>query len=234
MLCHKCNAEIPDTALLCDVCGAVVKTAPTEETRSKPHRRINLLRLAALCAAAAVALVGVIGILVSNSPRGVAKRYVQATVEGDYKASSSLCVEDMRQWLEQEATDAERAAVFQNAEAQGQQIGLDLSVDTSSQYYKALRAIVEETYTQTYGEGYTVSYAVKETEDMSVREYEAYCTLYRDSRYVDVDQLKIGKNVTVTVTIEGDYGTHTYDYTLSLLKYKGAWKVVPDTYTSTF
>lgn len=235
MQCHHCHAEIEDSAILCDACGAVVKEQPVEErphTKEK-HRRANLRRYIAIGAALTVILVGIVGVWMSNTAEAVATRYVQASMEGDLKATMSLCVGDMRAALEKQTTEEQRKAIFQNAEVQGEQLGLELSIHNFSDYYKAMEAIVKETYTQAYGEGYKLSYKVRETEDMTIKEFDAICDAYANIHSdlgVDTDRLQVGKNVTVTITVDGKDGVQSYDRTICLVKYKGAWKVVPYTY----
>ena len=236
MQCHHCHAEIEDSAILCDACGAVVKEQPAKERpdAKEKHRSANLRRYIAICAAVTVLLVGVLGLWMSNTAEAVATRYVQESMEGDYKATMSLCVGDMRAALEKHTTEEQRKAIFQNAEVQGELLGLELSIDSFSDYYKALTAIVKETYTRAYGEGYKLSYKVRETEDMTIKEFDAICNAYTNVHSdlgVDVDRLKVGKIVTVTVTVDGKDGVQSYDRTIYLVKYKGAWKVVPYTYS---
>lgn len=235
MQCHHCHAEIEDSAILCDACGAVVKEQPAEERpdTEKKHRRANLRRYIAIGAAITVLLAGVLGLWLSNTAEAVATRYVQESMEGDLKATMSLCVGDMRNLLEKKSTEEQRKNIFQNAEEQGALVGLELSVDNFSEYYKALATITQETYTQAYGEGYKLSYKVRETEDMTIKEFDAICDIYTDTFSdlgVDVDRLQVGKNVTVTVTVDGKDGVQSYDRTICLVKYKGAWKVVSQAY----
>ena len=233
MQCHKCHAEIADSAILCDACGAVVKTTPEDAPAEKDHRRINLRRLIAIGAALTVLLVGVVGVWLNNTAEAVATRYVQESMEGDLKAVLSLCVGDMRNLLEKKSTEEQRKNIFQNAEEQGALVGLELSVDNFSEYYKTLATITQETYTQAYGEGYKLSYEVRETEDMTIKEFEAICDTYDDIHFdlgVDTDRMQVGKNVTVTITVDGKDGLQSYVRTICVVKYKGAWKVVPDTY----
>lgn len=239
MQCHHCHADIDDSAILCDACGAVVKEQPDElnPDTEKKHRRANLRRYIAIGAAVTVLLIGVIGLWLSNTAEAVATRYVQESMEGDYKATMALSVGNMRRALEKQTSEEQRKTIFQNAEVQGELLGLDLSIDSFSDYYKALATIVKETYTQAYGEGYQLSYKVRETEDMSIKEFDAICGIYTNSHSnldIDVDRLQVGKNVTVTVTVDGKDGIQSYDHIVHLVKYKGAWKVVPYTYTSTF
>ena len=233
MQCQNCHAEIGDSAILCDACGAVVQTTPEDAPAKKDHRRINLRRLIAIGAALTVILVGVVGVWLNNTAEAVATRYVQESMEGELKTVLSLCVGDMRNLLEKKSTEEQRKNIFQNAEEQGALVGLELSVDNFSEYYKALATITQETYTQAYGEGYKLSYKVRETEDMSIKEFDAICDVYTNIHSdlgVDVDRLKVGKIVTVTVTVDGKDGVQSYDRTIYLVKYKGAWKVVSNTY----
>lgn len=239
MQCHNCHTEIDDSAILCSACGAVVKEQPEEEhtdTREK-HRRANLRRYIAIGAAVTVLLVGVLGLWMNNTAEAVATRYVQESMEGDLKTVLSLCVGDMRNLLEKKSTEEQRKNIFQNAEEQGALVGLELSVNNFSEYYKALATITQETYTQAYGEGYELSYEVRETEDMSIKEFDAICDAYANVHAdlsVDTDRLQVGKIVTVTVTVDGKDGVQSYDRTIYLVKYKGAWKVVPYTYSPTY
>lgn len=235
MQCQNCHAEIEDSAILCDACGAVVKEQPVEERpdTEKKHRRANLRRYIAIGAALTVILVGIVGLWLSNTAEAVATRYVQESMEGDLKTVLSLCVGDMRNLLEKKSTEEQRKHIFQNAEEQGALVGLELSVDSFSDYYKALATITQETYTQAYGEGYKLSYKVRETEDMTIKEFDAICDAYANVHAdlnVDTDRLQVGKIVTVTITVDGKDGVQSYDRTIYLVKYKGAWKVVSNTY----
>ena len=232
MQCQNCHAEIGDSAILCDACGAVVQTTPEDAPAKKDHRRINRRRLIAIGAALTVILVGVVGILLNSTAEAVATRYVQESMEGDLKATLSLQVGDMRAALEKQTNEEQRQNIFQNAEYQASLLGLELSIDNFSKYYKAMETIVKETYARAYGEGYKLSYKVQETEDMTVKEFEAICDYYAtiSNINVDVDRMQVGKIVTVTVTVDGKDGIQSYDHAIYVVKYKGAWKVVPDTY----
>ena len=234
MQCHHCHAEIEDSAILCDACGAVVKEQPAEQNpdTEKKHRRANLRRYIAIGAALTVILVGIVGLWLSNTAEAVATRYVQESMEGDLKATLSLQVGNMRAALEKQTNEEQHKYIFQNAENQAALVGLELSIHNFSDYYKAMEAIVKETYTQAYGEGYKLSYKVRETEDMTIKEFDAICDAYANIRSdlgVDTDRLQVGKNVTVTITVDGKDGVQSYDRTICLVKYKGAWKVVPYT-----
>lgn len=233
MQCHNCRAEIPDSAILCDACGAVVQTMPEDAPAKKDHRRVNLRRLIAIGAALTVILVGVVGVWLNSTAEAIALRYVQESMEGDLKAVLSLQAGKARNVLEKQSSAEQLQHMFENAAYQGSLLGLELSIDNVSEYYKAMEAITKATYAQAYGERYKLSYKVRETEDMTIKEFEAICDAYENTYSgigVDADRLRVGKIVTITVTVDGKDGIQSYDRTICMIKYKGAWKVVPDTY----
>lgn len=236
MQCHKCNAEIADSAILCDACGAVVKTAPKDApltATEKRCRRINLRRLLAFAVAIAMLLAGIGGILLYNSPDAVAKRFVQAYLEGDFAQVMALSAGDMRALLENETDDTARENLFQRAEATAAELGLDVTVDSYDRLYDVMEQVVAAAYAQIYGDDYTITMKVKESEEMGAYEFNVICASYVDdtyAAYVDVDRLKIGKYVTVAVTIDGTKATNSFERVLPMVQYKGQWRVVINPY----
>lgn len=230
MLCHKCHADIADNAILCDVCGAVVTTAPIIDpvAVAKECRRAQRRRVMAFCLAAILLIVGVVGVLVDNSAEAVAKRYLKAYVDGDMKKTLSLYAGDMRRLLEDQTSET-REGLFQMVEIYAKEVGVNASVKNYGQFYKVRHKAQKATNADLYGEDYTITTKVLGVENMSVQEFNIFLSVIDSENahaYIDTDRLKIGKMVTVSVTIAGSKTSHTMEQRVPLVKYKGAWKVV--------
>ena len=238
MLCHKCNAELPTGAILCDACGAVVKGQPIAEDAAvvdKRCRRINLRRLLAFALAGAMLLSGIVGMLIYNSPHEVAKRYIKALLERDIPTMLSLSAGDMQQLLETEMNDAEQAELFTTVSTYAKEYGVNTEITTFRQCYRTLHKVTKQAndtaYAETYGEGYRLTIEVKEAEDMGAKEFDILCANYQTepfAHYVDTTKLKIGRYVTVKATIVGPKGSDTIERIVPLVRYKGMWRVVTD------
>lgn len=227
MLCHKCNGEVDDSAILCEHCGEVLKDTSRDATE-RHCRRINVRRLVVIGVAALVFLVGAVGMLIGFGPTAVAKRYVTAQIEGDIKEVLSMTAGDMQGYLEARMSGALQEELFQSTEATAASLGLDLSVENFSQYYKATKAIAKAACADTYGADYTITVTVKETEEMSVQDFTALQTAYDTDAYrdyIDADSLRIGKLVILSVTIEGSKAV-THETIVPMVQYKGFWKVI--------
>lgn len=238
MLCHQCNAEIPTGALLCDACGAVVKSQPIAEDAAvveKRCRRINLRRLIAFALAAALLVAGVGGLLIYNSPHEVAKRYITALLERDIPTMLSLSAGDMQKLLETEMNDAEQAELFAAVAAYAEEHDVNAKVTTFRQCYRTLHKVTKRAndtaYAETYGAGYRLTVEVKESEDMGAKEFDILCANYQTepfAHYIDTTKLKIGRYVTVKATVTGPKGSDTIERIVPLVRYKGVWRVVTD------
>ena len=145
-----------------------------------------------------------------------------------------LTVGDMQDLLEQETAEADRDLIFSQAVYTAGELGLDVTVSNWKQCYAVLKQIVKAAYSDTYGEDYTIKVTVNESEDMGVKELDLVRASYQEdtyASYVDVSQITDGKYVTVTVVIDGYKANNTFERVVTLVRYKGAWRVVASPYS---
>lgn len=238
MFCKNCGNQIPDGVAFCAACGTA---AAAEAPAAAPAPAANpaqaavaaiksnsTVKLIAIVAAVAIVLGLFIGLLGGSNPKSVAKKYVEASINGDVKAQYSLMVGKMQKYIEKEVMDDYKDEAFDMMEERCEEADIDVKINNFNQYYKASKKLTKANLVEQYGKGYKVKIEVREVEDMRSSELEEIQDGYDVDEledYVKANKIKKGKIVTVKVIIDGKEDTQTFDRTVYVVKYKGQWKV---------
>ncbi|MBR5615306.1 MAG: zinc ribbon domain-containing protein [Clostridia bacterium] len=238
MFCKNCGNQIPDGVAFCAACGtAAAPAAPAAEAAPAANpaqaaiaavKGNNTIKLIAVVAAIAIVLGLFIGLLGGGSAKSVAKKYVEAQINGDTKAMYGLMAGKMQKYVEEELMDDYKDEIFDYMEEQCDEMDIKAKVNNFNQYYAASKKLNAAQMKEQYGKGYKVKIEVREVENMRSSELEELQDAYDSDAledYINADKIKKGKIVTVKVIIDGKEDTTTEDITVYVVKYKGKWKV---------
>lgn len=224
MFCKKCGSEVPEGIAFCAACGTSVSgNAAAKSDKS------GMIKLVAIVAVIAVVLGLFIGLIGGGSPKSVAKKYIQAEIEGNMKKTFALSAGKMKKMFEKETKTEQQDMMFEGAEKAAEELDLKVKVNNFNQYYKATKKIAKANLKETFGKNYKIDVKVLEVKDIRTTELEAIQKRYDNDQYEDyikADKIKKGKYVAVSVMIEGSEDRQTIDYVVSVVKYGGKWKVV--------
>ena len=228
MFCKNCGNQIPDGVAFCAACGtaAAPAAAPAAAAAAPKADKSNLIKLIAIVAGVAIVLGLFIGLLGGDSPKSVAKDYIEASFEGDLKKTYSLQPGKMQKMFEKETDDEDE--MFEMVEEYGEELDVKVKVNNFNQYYKAVKKITKADNKETYGKNYKLNVKVIDVKDMRNSELEAIEERYDSDYYedyVDADKIKKGKKVYVSVIVDGSEDNNSYVRTVYVVKYKGQWKV---------
>ena len=228
MFCKNCGNQIPDGVAFCAACGtaAAPAAAPAAAAAAPKADKSNLIKLIAIVAAVAIVLGLFIGLLGGDSPKSVAKDYIEASFEGDLKKTYSLQPGKMQKMFEKETDDEDE--MFEMVEEYGEELDVKVKVNNFAQYYKAVKKITKADTKETYGKNYKLNVKVIDVKNMRNSELEAIEERYDSDYYedyVDADKIKKGKKVYVSVIVDGSEDNNSYVRTVYVVKYKGQWKV---------
>lgn len=234
MFCKNCGNQIPDGVAFCAACGTAVapaapaaEAAPAAPVAAAPKNN-NTIKLIAIVAVVAIVLGLLVGLLGGGSAKSVAKKYVEAQINGDTKAMYDLMAGKMQKYVEEEVMDDYKDEIFDYMEEQCDEMDIKAKVNNFNQYYAASKKLNAAQMKEQYGKGYKVKIEVREVENMRSSELEELQDAYDSDEledYVNADKIKKGKIVTVKVIIDGKEDTTTEDVTVYVVKYKGKWKV---------
>lgn len=230
MFCKNCGNQIPDGVAFCAACGtaAAPAAAPAAAAAAPKADKSGLIKLIAIVAAIAIVLGLFISLLGGGNPKSIAKKYVEASIEGDIKAQYGMMVGKMQKYVEEELMDDYKDEAFDYMEEQCDELDVKAKVNNFNQYYAASKKVAAAKMKEQYGKGYKVKIEVREVEEMRSSELEEVQEFYDNDEmedFVNADKIKKGKIVTVKVIIDGKEDTQTYDRTVCVVKYKGKWKV---------
>lgn len=229
MFCKNCGNQVPEGTAFCAACGtAVVAEAPAAAAVAPKADKSGLIKLIAIVAAIAIVLGLFISLLGGGSPKSIAKKYIEASIEGDIKAQYGMMVGKMQKYVEKELMSEYKDEAFDYMEEQCDELDIKANINNFNQYYKASKKVAAAEMKETFGKNYKVKIEVREVEDMRSSELEEIQDSYDNDvleDYVNADKIKKGKIVTVKVIIDGKKDTQTYDRTVYVVKYKGKWKV---------
>ena len=237
MFCKNCGNQVPDGVAFCAACGTPVAAAPAPapvyaapEVPAAPQSdKSKLIKLVAIIAAVAVVLGLFIALLGGGSPKSVAKKYVEAELEGDMKAAFSVMAGKMQKCYEKEFMSEYKDEMFEMMEEQCEELDIKANIKNFNQYYKAAKKVTKAEMNEEYGKGYKVKIKIREVDDLRSSEIEAIQDMYDNEMYedyIDANKIKKGKKVTVAVIIEGKESDDTEEIEVCVVKYKGKWKVI--------
>ena len=203
--------------------------------------KIKFLQTTAGILVSAIAILCVLAILftsvvaiiaINSSPRSIAKKYVKASVNGDRKAAFSMQAGKMKQYFQDRYEDPEaKARLFENMEENCLEEGVRAKVNNFNQYYRAYQKLNKAEMKEEFGALYIVTVKVEKVERMTPEKLE-YLRRYYSSEnyeeYINPNRIRKGKLVHLTVSIRGIEDiddVETMELTVSMIKYKGKWKV---------
>jgi hypothetical protein len=196
----------------------------TDDTPVTEKKKVPVKLIAILTAVAV--LLGLLVSLLSGGIRTVAKKYVMAQIEGDAKAMYRLMAGDMRGYSES-LYEKNKDEMFDAMEERCEDLGIRAKIRNFNQYYRFGKKASATQLEEQYHKGYQITLKVREVENMSYKEVDAFranaATNMGD--YIVANKIKDGKIVTVDVTIKGTTQTTEETVRVHLVKYKGKWKV---------
>ena len=213
MFCGNCGANNPEGSSVCGSCGAAL--TPEESSAGSimdkvPGGNKKMVGIIAAVVAAVVVLAVVAGILfgvvIPNfGPKGAAKKFVMATLNG--KGGGKTIVSMIPDELIEEALDNND--------------DFDTKKEMIQEIDDALEEIKDEGEDE-YGK-YKVKVEVRKVSDWNKKEINAY-----NDRLDDLDynmQIKDGANVKLHVTVNGKDGKDSSTMTVPMIKVGGKWYV---------
>ena len=240
MFCKNCGNTMPEGATFCAACGTPVPaeapaaTAPTAAGKISSN---NLVKLIAIVAAAVLLIVAFASILGGGSPKSIAKKYVQAQLDGDMKKMYSMMAGKMQKCFEEEIMDDYDDELFEMMEEACDDEDIDVKIKNYNQFYKAAKKLNKAQMNEEYGKGYKVKIRIREVEDLrnsEIDDIQDYLDSDTYEDYIDSSKIKKGKKVTVAVNIEGKESDDADDIEVYIVKYKGKWKVVDASFAYMF
>ncbi|MBR3778288.1 MAG: zinc-ribbon domain-containing protein [Clostridia bacterium] len=231
MFCKNCGNQIPEGVAFCAACGTAAAPAAAPAAAVAPKAdKSGLIKLIAIVAAVAIVLGLLISLLGGGSPKSVAKDYIKASFEGDYKELYSLMPGKYQKYVEKELYDDDdiQERLFENAEKEADELDIKVKVKNFNQFYNAQKKIAKAENKEVYGKNYKISVKVIDVKDMRSSELEAIQDRYDTDNfedYVKADKIKKGKKVYVSVIIDGNEDNNSYVNAVYVVKYGGKWKV---------
>lgn len=191
---------------------------------SAPKKKISFKWIAILSAVAI--LMGLSLVWVGGSVRSVARKYVQAQIEGDAKAMYRLMAGDMRGYSES-LYEKDKGTMFDEMEDKAADLGIRANIRNFNQYYRVGKRVSAAQLEEQYDKGYQITLKVREVEKMSYEEVANYRAAVAETmgERIVANKIKDGKIATVEVTIKGARYTTTETVRVHLVKYKNSWKV---------
>ena len=188
-----------------------------------------LVSVIAIVCVIAILFSSVVGILLINStPRAIAKDYVKVSMRGDRKEAFSMQAGKMKKYFEKESIGERKEEMFEYMEETCEREDVNVRINNFNQYYRAYQKMTKHSLREEFGFLYTVKVEVVDVEKMTESRLEALRTRYsRESYagYINPNRIRKGKTVELRITIKGIEDTETETVTISMIKYKGRWRV---------
>lgn len=188
-----------------------------------------LVSVIAIVCVIAILFSSVVGILLINStPRAIAKDYIKTSIRGDRKEAFTMEAGKMKQYFEKETIGEQKEDLFEYMEERCESEGIRANVNTFGQYYRAYQKLNKHNMREEYGFLYTVKVEVVDVEKMTETRLENLRIRYsRESYagYINPNRIRKGKTVELRITVKGIEETETDTVTVSMIKYKGRWRV---------
>lgn len=227
-------AEAPKASFFEKVGGFMAKIPLLGKIKFLQTKTGILVSAIAIVCVIAILFSSVVGIIAINaSPRSLAKKYAKASVDGDRKTIFSMQAGKMKQRFEDRYENPEdKARLFENMEESCEDEGIRANINTFNQYYRAYEKLTKAEMKEEFGFLYKVTVKVRGVEKMTDDRLETIRSSYSYDSYEDYinpKRIRKGKLVHITITVRGidDIGDpETIDTTISMIKYKGKWKVL--------
>lgn len=198
--------------------GERIKAFFTVENLKTLFSRENRKKTIAVILGVIVVIGVVCGVISYNSPASVARRYVKARYEYDYKIVDSTLVggkyywfgdEDEQEWLEEQSN------------------WYDEDFLSMSDYYNYVKTERDDTLYDEYGE-YKITTRVSKEKDVRVGKLLDDDDIVETLDTLDIDEgrVKAAKLVTVKLHIDGEDDSDRWTLEVQLVRIGLAWKVI--------
>lgn len=176
-----------------------------------------------LIAIFAVILSSVVGVLTYFSPESIAKRFAIAYEEDDLRKMSMLTAFNLKKYLLEFYDDEEDFFEYEEEY-------YDEDINSWHDYFKVTKNSRVEVLDDAFG-NYKITAKVTKSKNLSAKKLESSVSknLYTDLEHFcdfDTDSISKGKEISVTIRINGeDHNGKDYE-TVYLAKIHGFWKVI--------
>lgn len=198
--------------------GERIKAFFTVENLKELFSRENRKKTIAVILGVIVVIGVVCGVISYNSPASVARRYIKASFEGDYRVINSTLVggkyywfgdEDEQEWLEYSGN------------------WYDEDFSSMSDYYNYMKTERDDTLYDEYGK-YKITTRVSKEKDVRVGKLldDEDIVEILDTLDIDEGRVKAAKLVTVKFHIDGEDDSDRLTFEVQLVRIGLAWKVI--------
>lgn len=254
MFCGNCGTQIADGAGFCPNCGAPAESQPQEQSQPqvdpvpvKAGKFSNkFIGILAAVVAAVLVIVLCTTLFGGSSPEKVACQYMEAGLTMDYDTLKKTSALDVDKFLSDaiealaDESDMTVKEVYEELEEMLEEEDIDVTIRSNKDIFNALKKLLEEEWEDTYGkykitvepDGDPDKMKKKELKEL-IEEIEDTCDMLDldVDDYIDTDKIKEAYIVEVECEIEGEDDEDSQTMEVTVVKYKGKWKVLDDPYS---
>lgn len=249
MFCGNCGTQIADGASFCPNCGAPAESQPQEQSQPQvapvPAKagKVSNKTIGILAAVVAAILVIVLctSLFGGGSPEKVACQYMEAGLTMDYDTLKKNSAIDVDKFLEDaiealaDESDMSVKEVYEELEEMLEEEGIEISIRSNKDIFKAMKKLMEEELEDTYGKYKITVEPDGDPDEMKKKELKEAIEDLEDvcdmldldiDDYINTDKIKEGYIVEVECEIEGEDDDDSETVEIIVVKYKGKWKVL--------
>lgn len=248
MFCKNCGTEINEGTVFCSNCGAKIENVdiPVETSvnlqKKKNNKTIGMV-VSVLVAVAVIIGLGSLAkaIFFADNYEDVARKHATAVINCDIDKAFDSCIFDIEKYYDEyiklycDYRDISTSEFYEIYEDE-----YDTNIKSYKDILECLGAEMKEEFYDEYGD-YTISVKVVDANELTRRElsdaveyareyFEDMTSPYEDEfdfdDYIDEDKIKKGYEIEVKMTIDGEDDYDSETETLTVVKYKGKWKVL--------
>ncbi len=244
MFCQKCGNQMQDNEKFCTACGAPVEndaetpqnqpagSAPAPQTPPTANKIVDFVKAHIIpLAGGLIALIAIIaivaGIVTGQSAEGIAKKYVKAVGGGELKKADGYMLISTEDAFEKAAKAADKEL--------DEYLEDTYNCDSMKEYWNDNEEDMEDMLEDNYGKSVKVSIKkVKKVDKYSnkkLKEFRNEHEKYFDAFEMDSEKVKAVADVTIKTEIKGKDDDDTTEMTITLVKYKGKWKVFNESWS---
>lgn len=243
MFCKNCGADIPEGVAFCGTCGTPVENTPNQggvavseaavaENNSKNHKIIGII---AVAVAAIIVIALFVALFSGGSYEDVAEKFAVSAAKGDVGKAMKLYAYDIGEMLD-DMVDKYAENLDVSTKEAYKMFGsrLDAEISSASDLFKAAGKQAKEEIEDEYGKKFKVTSKIVSTEKLDGSELKEMLDdvgtvgmLGIDvDEYFNPDKVKKGYEVELEVKIDGKDKSDTKTIKVTVVKYKGKWKVI--------
>lgn len=252
--CSKCGMEIDESTAFCSNCGAKIESVNMPMNGSEntseylPKKKNNKTVGIVACILVAVAVIIGLGSLVkaiffAGDYEDVARKYAIAVANYDLQKAYDYAIIDIEEYFDDyvkyycDDEDMSKSEFYEEFE---DEFEYDGTIKSYKDILECMSSKMKEYLEDEYGD-YKVSVKVVDSNELTRRElsdaiedlreyFEDMAYPYEDELdfddYIDENKIKKGYEVDVKMTIDGEDDYDSDTATLTVVKYKGKWKVL--------